>query len=48
MITLCNNFPISHLRIVTYIILVSIDDPASESVLLPDNVTLCRRWGGRC
>jgi hypothetical protein len=37
MMTLCNNFSISHLRIATYIILISIELSGSESVLLPDN-----------
>jgi len=37
MMKLCNNFPISHLRIVTYIILIFIKVPGNENVLLPDN-----------
>ena len=42
--TLCNNFRISHLRIVTYSTLISIDFPVSESVLLPDNCYSVSGW----
>lgn len=35
--TLCKNFPINHLCIMTYIVLTFIKVPGSENVLLPDN-----------
>jgi len=42
--TLCNNFPIIHLRIVTDVTSISIDVPGSESVLLPDNCYSVSGW----